>query len=542
MAIPSTTAPIKHQDFTLTPVKINKQYNVTNLDLSTTASGYTLHEALYAMKPTHVGANIADNDPINLVDNSYKHIIWKHVNNLYYQYSNDNARYVFKHLTPSASYMTIPHVHYGESIQKKSLEIKTNNYTIVDDGNGNLYDIAAAEDIPKILRDNIIGYWGFNSEFKRFNNKFPKNISTGLYEYEGQQFDVKTAKSIIHNVDIDYGNNNSGFAAEFNSNYGYILTPHNKHFNFDNADEFTISFWFRPDDTGAMISKNGVEFQHSSGFQPKQLSENVTVLSNYISSSYKNDDIDRYPFDFYYNDLDEKIYFNRSDGSVKLTMSHGVTSSSWNHCVLTRYKDNSEYKIAMFVNGESPDIVTDTTKTPINNHAVMFGSRNIDRIDRYSGRLDEIRFVNKSYYSNGDLDLDFYHKLSNPDYMFNTIICGNVFYKHGAIVISSLNNKYKDILKGTFDLKFRGTHTIYQYETLCRIKKGSFNLTVNPTSLKSVQSDEIANEFTGSNMMPYFTTIGLYNDKNELMVIAKMGQPIQVRDDVNINVSVKWDY
>jgi hypothetical protein len=41
--------------------------------------------------------------------------------------------------------------------------------------------------------------------------------------------------------------------------------------------------------------------------------------------------------------------------------------------------------------------------------------------------------------------------------------------------------------------------------------------------------------------MPYATSIGLYNDKGELMAIAKLGQSIQMRDDVDLNFLVKMD-
>lgn len=42
-------------------------------------------------------------------------------------------------------------------------------------------------------------------------------------------------------------------------------------------------------------------------------------------------------------------------------------------------------------------------------------------------------------------------------------------------------------------------------------------------------------------MYPYATSIGLYNDSGELMAVAKLGQPLQMRDDVDINVAIRWD-
>ena len=63
--------------------------------------------------------------------------------------------------------------------------------------------------------------------------------------------------------------------------------------------------------------------------------------------------------------------------------------------------------------------------------------------------------------------------------------------------------------------------------------------------LKSPNSDLIIDDATGSlengSLFPYATSIGLYNDKAELLAVAKFNQPIMMRDDVDINVLVKWN-
>ena len=74
-----------------------------------------------------------------------------------------------------------------------------------------------------------------------------------------------------------------------------------------------------------------------------------------------------------------------------------------------------------------------------------------------------------------------------------------------------------------------------------RIKKGSFNLSYNPTARQSFKSDLLIDEMTGSLLLPYMTTIGLYNDEGDCVAVAKMGQPVQMRDDVDINILVRWD-
>ena len=48
--------------------------------------------------------------------------------------------------------------------------------------------------------------------------------------------------------------------------------------------------------------------------------------------------------------------------------------------------------------------------------------------------------------------------------------------------------------------------------------------------------------FVSSSAHPYVTTIGLYNKDYQLLAVGKLAQPIQKRDDVDMNFIVRWDY
>ena len=72
------------------------------------------------------------------------------------------------------------------------------------------------------------------------------------------------------------------------------------------------------------------------------------------------------------------------------------------------------------------------------------------------------------------------------DLKVNPLI-GNVFYKNGYFVITSTSSKFENTLTGTgsrgFDLKFQGTHTIFEHEYLVSVNPGEFNYSTNPTAL-----------------------------------------------------------
>ena len=48
--------------------------------------------------------------------------------------------------------------------------------------------------------------------------------------------------------------------------------------------------------------------------------------------------------------------------------------------------------------------------------------------------------------------------------------------------------------------------------------------------------------FVSGTLKPYITTIGLYDDKAQMLAVAKLSTPVQKLDDVDMNFFVRWDY
>jgi hypothetical protein len=141
-------------------------------------------------------------------------------------------------------------------------------------------------------------------------------------------------------------------------------------------------------------------------------------------------------------------------------------------------------------------------------------------------------------------------------YAYQTSRVGNVFYNTGFAVISDPRPKYANAFlgsSGNFDYdgitngfrgQFRSTTTFYEYEIICKIRRKEFNFTQNPSirvDEASSRSNEIENYVTSSYFNPYITSIGLYDDSDNLLVIAKLANPIEKRDDVDMNVIIRFD-
>lgn len=107
--------------------------------------------------------------------------------------------------------------------------------------------------------------------------------------------------------------------------------------------------------------------------------------------------------------------------------------------------------------------------------------------------------------------------------------------------------------------------TIYQNEVKCRVLENDFNYSQNPTVFRNITlltgsqalpfyapkngtsvngqivDGTLANNVTGSSFHPYATTVGLYNENNELLVVGKLATPYPIPSNTDITFIVKWD-
>ena len=93
---------------------------------------------------------------------------------------------------------------------------------------------------------------------------------------------------------------------------------------------------------------------------------------------------------------------------------------------------------------------------------------------------------------------------------------------------------------GPNKLSFKNRYTIYENEIVCTVTAGQFNMSQNPT-ITSNQSGSLRDFATGSIFQPYATTIGIYNEANELLLVGKFGQPIPMTNEPDITFVIRYD-
>jgi hypothetical protein len=174
-----------------------------------------------------------------------------------------------------------------------------------------------------------------------------------------------------------------------------------------------------------------------------------------------------------------------------------------------------------------------TSSARIDNTSSMYIGGFSTNNSNLTGVLDELRVFN---YSVPETSLN---HLYNSSTFLQTRNVGNVFPKQGVFVISSANPKYNQIATA-YTASWRSTVTVNELSVITRLDQGDFNMSLNPTL--TADNDITYQSFvTGSDFSPYITTIGLYNDAGQLLMVGKLAQPIKKRRDVDMNFLLRID-
>tara|TARA_R110001592_G_scaffold95317_11_gene274677 strand:+ start:380 stop:1273 length:894 start_codon:yes stop_codon:yes gene_type:complete len=121
---------------------------------------------------------------------------------------------------------------------------------------------------------------------------------------------------------------------------------------------------------------------------------------------------------------------------------------------------------------------------------------------------------------------------------------GNVIYDGGFIILTGkrgAGDKFGNF-ESSLTCSFSSSFTIYATEYICTSGPNEFNYSLNPT-LRSGSGETQYNSsiINSPEFMPYVTTVGLYNENQELIAVGKLGQPIQLNPHTDTNFIIKLD-
>jgi hypothetical protein len=97
-----------------------------------------------------------------------------------------------------------------------------------------------------------------------------------------------------------------------------------------------------------------------------------------------------------------------------------------------------------------------------------------------------------------------------------------------------------DIINTGASFKLNSQETISSDYVFVRIKNSDYNYSTNPSFITG--SGDLLYQTFINNSQTYVTTVGMYNDNNELLAVAKLSKPL-VKDftkEALIRVKLDW--
>ena len=573
MGKPGTFKKLNNQDQTITPFKVYKSWEYDSEAISDSIG----IDRLVAIKPNPAvySGNVVTLDTdqrqldsasllVNITNNKEASIVWYSLDHLYYKragrpyetFGNSDPYAIQRNLYNEASVISIPQKKFGESIKPGSVafqfintDINDSLVTLVDDGNGNLIDTELSSSIS-----NQILYLGFNTS--TYNSNYYPNLASIQYHsssiIEPINTTIPECKVYSSNVSIIPKVNKINFGNEARFKQGYIRVSNHEDINFKRSEDFSIAFWMQPaaNTNGYILSKQTTGIGDS-------------LNNGIVTTGDVNYNCSQYPYSIRAKVATSGLVsFAQSNGHDTTTLSANVTAGVVSHICFQKTGSNIE----LYLDGTRISSSSLPSIGNVQNQADLFiGSLGLDvngnARSAYSGSLNEFFIFNKALNASEVLQLA--TTGSNNNMTTNTNIVGNVFYEQGMIVMSDPREKYGTSEYKTFadrlydyttetplpseldefHLKFNSTVTLYEHEYVCKLKEDEFNFTSNPTiRLDNDANTEVPKDFVANDeFAPYITTVGLYSKNGELLAVGKLGTPIKKRDDVDLNIIVRFD-
>ncbi len=130
-------------------------------------------------------------------------------------------------------------------------------------------------------------------------------------------------------------------------------------------------------------------------------------------------------------------------------------------------------------------------------------------------------------------------------------VVGTVFYQFGVAVVdqdqasgvASIDADGISIQSGSIvTTTFLSVCDIYEHTVTCKLSPTDYQVSMNPTLFwTGSDSSSYFESIISSSNTPYITSVGLYNDFNELLAVAKLSRPITRQRWTDQTFVIKFD-
>ena len=493
----------------------------TYTDSTYSASGMTINEAIAPQSDTIPQTEKTSSYNFNLA----RHLFTSNYNNTsFFSIKNNYSSQKNYVLQENSRLLSLPVRTYGKRIKEGTFSLtdtSTGSISIIDDGNGNLIDSGISTN-TLVSDSSLIGWFSFDDGYE----KKAKYSNKNLFISDDSSYYLNSIK--LSNATFSQGKNGTGYKLNLGTETSGYLT-HYDMMRFDKND-FTVSFWVNI---------------------PPTQSNNITTSNTILCK--RNTATTSYPFEIsVYNtssaDYNGRILIQRKAYKDEMELNEISFSSSLqlndgnsHHVCLV----NSSGSLKLYIDGTLNNSMYDYHGrfNASNTCNIFVGARggnsntSVNSDTYFSGSIDELRFYS-SEVSVANLYNDVY----------NTNVIGSIFYEKGIILFNNLSGSYANILKGTsangFTFSYRAVSQITEHEICVRKDPNEFNFSMNP-SIRLNGSSTLINQLTSSvsnnTFVPYITTIGLYDDKNRLLAVGKIKEPIKSIKDIMLSFTIRLD-
>jgi hypothetical protein len=133
--------------------------------------------------------------------------------------------------------------------------------------------------------------------------------------------------------------------------------------------------------------------------------------------------------------------------------------------------------------------------------------------------------------------------LLNP----NSVV-GNIIYQHGIITLTNENNTdpfniydFSTSFATNVTCSFSSSLDIYETQYKATINEFEYNFSQNPSIISGSTDGTVYNFVTGSYFSPYATTVGLYDNDQNLLAVGKLSQPLPISRTTDTSIYINID-
>lgn len=144
---------------------------------------------------------------------------------------------------------------------------------------------------------------------------------------------------------------------------------------------------------------------------------------------------------------------------------------------------------------------------------------------------------------------------------------GNIIYTHGLVIFTRVydnetlptppdtyggGNYGAELYGGSVSAEdltyitnvtcsFSSSYTIYETQYKATLRESEFNFSQNPSIISSSIDGSLYNYATSSYFSPYVTTVGLYDEQQNLLAVGKLSQPLPTSRTTDTNIFINID-